>query len=60
MKLVEFRLVTLLWGYGLIYVRFLTLTAVFRCPESVEEQPAYKRLLFNLVVASAVNELHVS
>ena len=28
------------------------LTAVFRCPESVEEQPAYNGLVFNLVVPS--------
>ena len=33
----------------MIYVRLLTLTAVFRCPESIEEQAAYKGLLFNLV-----------
>ena len=52
MKLVDFGLVALLWSYGVIYVRLLTLTAVFRCPESVEEQAAYKGLLFNLVVPS--------
>ena len=52
MKLVDFGLVALLWSYGVIYVRLLTLTAVFRCPESVEEQPAYNGLLFNLVVPS--------
>ena len=39
----------LLWSYGVIYVWLLTLMAIFRCPESVEEQPAYKGLLFNLV-----------
>ena len=52
MKLVDFGLVALLWSYGVIYVRLLPLTAVFRCPESVEEQAAYKGLLFNLVVPS--------
>ena len=45
MKLVDFGLMALLWSYGVIYVRLLTLTAVFRCPESVEEQPAYNGLL---------------
>ena len=53
MKLVDFGLVALLWNYGVIYVLLLTLTAIFRCPESVEEQPAYNGLLFNLVVPSA-------
>ena len=52
MKLVDFGLMALLWSYGVIYVRLLTLTAVFRCLESVEEQPAYNGLLFNLVVPS--------
>ena len=52
MKLVDFGLVALLWSYGVIYIRLLTLTAAFRCLESVEEQPAYNRLLFNLVVPS--------
>ena len=52
MKLVDFGLMALLWSYGVIYVRLLTLTAVFRCPESVKEQAAYKGLLFNLVVPS--------
>ena len=51
-KLVDFGLVALLWSYGMIYIRLLTLTAVFRCLESVEEQPAYNRLLFSLVVPS--------
>ena len=50
MKLVDFGLVALLWSYGVIYIQLLTLTAVFRRPESVEEQAAYKGLLFNLVV----------
>ena len=36
--------------HGVIYIRLLTLTAVFCCPESVEEQAAYNGLLFNLVV----------
>ena len=51
MKLVDFGLVALLWSYGMIYVRLLTLMAVFRCPESVERvtEPAYNGLLFNLV-----------
>ena len=52
MKLVDFGLVALLWSYGVIYVRLLTLTAVFCCRESVEEQAAYKGLLCNLVVPS--------
>ena len=52
MKLVDFGLMALLWSYGVIYVRLLTLTAVFRCPESVQEQAAYKGLLFSLVVPS--------
>ena len=52
MKLVDFGLMAILWSYGVIYVQLLTLTAVFRCLESVEEQPAYNGLLFNLVVPS--------
>ena len=52
MKLVDFGLMALLWSYGVIYIRLLTLTAVFHCLESVEEQPAYNGLLFNLVVLS--------
>ena len=52
MKLVDFGLMALLWSYGVIYVWLLTLTAIFRCPESVEEQPAYNGLLFNLAVPS--------
>ena len=39
MKLVDFGLMALLWSYGVIYVQLLTLTAVFCCLESVEEQP---------------------
>ena len=54
MKLADFGLVALLWCYGMIYVRLLTLTAVFHCPESIEEQAAYKGLLFNLVVPSVL------
>ena len=53
MKLVDFGLVTLLWSYGMIYVRLLTLTAVFRCPESSEEQIPHSRLLINMTVQSA-------
>ena len=52
MKLVDFGLMAILWSYGVIYVQLLTLTAVFRCLESVKEQPAYNGLLFNLVVPS--------
>ena len=52
MKLVNFGLVALLWSYGMIYGWLLTLTAVFRCLESVEEQAANNGLLFNLVVPS--------
>ena len=52
MKLVDFGLVALLWSYDVIYVQLLTLMAVFCSPESVEEQPAYNGLLFNLVVPS--------
>ena len=52
MKLVDFGLMALLWSYGMIYVRLLTLMSVFHCPEFVEEQPAYNGLLFNLVVPS--------
>ena len=50
MKLMDFGLAAILWSYGVIYVRLLTLTAVFRCLESVEEQAAYKGLFFNLIV----------
>ena len=52
MKLVDFGLVALLWSYGVNYIRLLTLTAIFRCPESIEEQPAYNGLLFSLVFPS--------
>ena len=52
MKLVDFGLVALLWSYGVIYVWLLTLKAVFRFLEFVEEQAAGNRLLFNLVVPS--------
>ena len=52
MKLVNFGLGALLWSYGVIYVQLLTLTAVFCCPESVEKQPDYNGLLFNLAVPS--------
>ena len=38
MKLVDLGLVALLWSYGVIYVWLLTLTTVFCCLESVEEQ----------------------
>ena len=54
MKLTDFGLVALLWSYGVIYVQFFTLTAVFHCLESVEEQAAYEGLLFNLVVPSVL------
>ena len=52
-KIGEFWIGALLWSDCVIYIWLLTLTAVFFCcPESVEEQPSYNRLLFNLVVPS--------
>ena len=48
MKKVDFGLKVLLWSYGVIYVRLLTLMVVFRCPESIEKQAVYKGLLFNI------------
>ena len=43
-----------LWNYGFPWYKFgcSPLMAIFRCPGSVEKQPAYNRLLFNLVVLS--------
>ena len=52
MKLVDFGLMALLWSYGMIYIKLLTLRTVFRRLESFEEQPPYNRVLFNLVVSS--------